>query len=162
MYTAICRLILAAFLAVLLTSGCWYYSFTEKPYPEIETVTIEYLENNTDEYDLADIITQDMIDEIDGSGLLKVVSNDADAVLSGSVTKYERSIHSYTEDEDPEEYRLTIAVKLRFYDTKNEKELWQSSFEAYGTYESDSDDAEAKEEAIELLIQRIIEGIREG
>ena len=149
-------------LMLLLSSGCWYYSFTDKPYPNIETVQIEYIENNTTEFDLADIITQDMIDEIDKSGIVKVISSNADAVISGSVTKYERTIHTYTEDEQPEEYRITISVRLKFYDSMSEKLLWESNFEGYGTYESNTDDTEAKEEALEILIQRIIEGIREG
>ncbi len=149
-------------LLVLISSGCWYYSFTETPYPDLESLEIEYLSNNTTEYDLADIITQELIDEIEQSGMMKVVSQGADAKMSGSVNKYERSVHSYTEDEQPEEYRVTIGVRLQLYNQKSDKSLWERNFEAYGTYEAEDDDAEAREEAIELLLQRILEGLREG
>jgi hypothetical protein len=134
----------------------------ERPYEGIETVTIVPFTNNTAEFDLADRITVVLIYAIDGGGLLKLRSQGADSEISGTLERVERSVHTYTETETPEEYRYTIRVRIVFKDLKQGKTLWESSIEGFGTYSADTDDKDAQTEAINLLNQRIQQRIMEG
>ena len=144
-------------------NGCWYYSFTQTAYPEIESVQIIPFENTTTEYDIPDEVTNKLIESIDGSGLLEVRSKGADSQLEGSIIYFDRQVYTYTDNEQPIEYKLTIRAKVKFTDTGKDKILWDATIEGYGTYEADAvDDSEAREEALELLIQRIIQRVREG
>ncbi|MFP4459857.1 MAG: LptE family protein [Candidatus Zixiibacteriota bacterium] len=149
-------------LSIIFFNGCWYYSFTDKPYPDIETVEIVPFDNQTTEYDLGDRLTGDIIDQVDGSGLLKVRNQNADSRIEGEVTSLKRSVHSYTEDETPEEYKVTIRAKISFTDLNKDKALWSSTFEGFGTYDAAAEDDQAITEALDLLIQRIIQRLRDG
>jgi hypothetical protein len=153
---------LAILFFILTQSSCWYYSFSERPYLDIETVQIEPLVNKTTEYELTDQITSLLLSAVQSSGVLKLVNRDADAKLSGSIENFDREVYTYTADEQPKEYRVLIRAKLELYDIKKGKSLWEQNFEGFGTYSADEDDTPAQQRAIDLLIQRIIQRLREG
>ena len=158
-----------AFIAILLISilgGCWYYSFTNRPYPEIDSTYVESLGNETDRFDLSPLLTEGLINELHGSALLDVVGKDAaESRISGTVTSYERETHSYTSTEEPLEYIVRIRARVTFTAKKQNEKLWESSFEGFATYPADAstkDEPTAREEAVAMLVSRIMDRLRGG
>jgi len=153
-------------LIILLGSGCWYYSFTEKPYPHIENTYIEAFENETDRYDIAPAVTDGLIMKLQGAGLFKLAGREeSQSLISGIVRSYEREAYTYTAGEEPLDYIVRIRAQVEFYDVKAGKSLWKTTLEGFSTYpadESTKNEETAREEAIGLLVERIIDRLRQG
>lgn len=149
-----------------MSSGCWYYSFTERPYPNIETTFVEAFENETDRYDIAPTLTEGLIAKLQGSGLFNMVTeSEAQSRISGTVRTYEREAYTYTAGETPLDYIVRVRAQVEFYDVKAGKILWKQTLEGFATYpadESTKDEATARDEAIALLTERIIDRLRQG
>ena len=152
------------FIAVslaLVVSGC-YYSFTENPYPDIKSLRVVPIDNTTTEYDIADPMTESLLDKINSSGLFEVKGGAADATLSGTITSFDREVHTYTSEEEPEEYIITIKVRASFVRLSDGKKLWQSTFQGWGTYPADGDDENAIRDAVNMAAQHILDKLRGG
>lgn len=159
-------LILTIICAMILSSGCWYYSFTEKPYPHIQNTFIESFDNETDRYDLAPALTDGLIGKLQGSGLLKLaIKDEAQSLISGIVRSYVREAYTYTAGEEPLDFIVRVRAQVEFYDVQAGKSLWKSTLEGFATYpadESTKNEEAAREEAVAMLIERIIDRLRQG
>ncbi len=161
-------ILLAISIAIqtLFFGGCWYYSFTDKPYPDIENVFVESFDNETDRYDLAPTLTEGIINRLHSGSLLKIVGRDgAQSIISGKVIGYELEAHSYTSDEEPLEFIIRVKARVKFFEVGTGKALWETTLEGFATYpcdESTKDAAKARDEAIALLVERIIDRLRQG
>jgi len=97
-------------------------------------------------------------------GYLKVVSNedDADLVLKGEFTNYEKQPLRYDDASNIEEYRANLVVNVALRDTKKDALLWEeNSFVGYSEFfvtgsQAKSEDV-AIDEAVEDLVRRIVE-----
>lgn len=159
-------LTIALLCAIILTSGCWYYSFTEKPYPHIQNTYIESFDNETDRYDLAPALTDGLIGKLQGSGLLKLaIKDDAQSLISGIIRSYSREAYTFTSGEEPLDFIVRVRAQVEFYDVQAGKSLWKSTLEGFATYpadESTKNEEAAREEAVAMLIERIIDRLRQG
>lgn len=153
-------------LSILVNSGCWYYSFTERPYPHIESTFVESFDNETDRYDIAPTLTEGLIAKLQGSALFNLVSeSEAQSRISGVVRTYEREAYTYTAGETPLDYIVKVRAQVEFYDVQAGKTLWKQTLEGFATYpadESTKDETTARDEAIQLLVERIIDRLRQG
>ena len=161
----ICAAITLVLLSVL-AAGCWYYSFTDRPYPDIKTTFVEPFDNETDRYDLAPSLTEALINKLHGGSLLEVVSRkNSQSRISGTVISYKHEAYSFTPDEEPLEFIVRVRAKVGFAKVGSDNILWEATLEGFATYpadESTKDEAAAREEAIGLLIERILDRLREG
>jgi hypothetical protein len=159
------RAIIISVAAFLLFGGCWY-SFTLKPYGDIETIFVEAFGNETDRYELPLTITEKLIEELYGGSVLKLVGSDAaQSIIGGTITAYENEAYSYTSGEEPLDFRVTVRAKVRFAKAGEDKAIWETSFEGFATYpvdESTKSREQALEEATSMLISRIVDRIRTG
>lgn len=112
---------------------------------------------------LENVVTNAVVDRFNFDGALKVAKErEADVVLRGELIKYGReSIHEATDD-TPEEYRITIFVKISLYDKKNNKVLWErpdfagdTTYYTTGAYVTS--ESQAIKAATEDLARRIVE-----
>ncbi|RKZ28465.1 hypothetical protein DRQ36_10405 [bacterium] len=153
-------------LTAIVLAGCWFYSFTDKPYPDIENTFVEAFDNETDRYDLAPALTEGLINKLHGGALLKITGRDnAQSIISGTVTSHVLEAYSYTAEEEPLEFIVKIEARVKFTKVASGKELWQATLEGFATYpadESTKDEETAREEAIALLVERILDRLREG
>jgi len=156
-----CKTILV--LIVLLSfESCWY-SFSDKPFPEIETLGVIPLENDTPEYDLASQATDNLTSRLAGSSSYKLASPDAaDALVSGRIVSYNRRVNTYDEAEDPIDYIVKIQARVKFIQRSSDKQLWEQVFEGYAVFPIGGDENDAKSEAVEMLTDRIYNKIKSG
>jgi hypothetical protein len=160
------KTIIFIFLSMLLLSGCWYYSFTEKPYPDIKSVFIAPFGNETDVYDISPSVTEQLNSKLQGGGLLEVTSrNLAQSAIEGTILAYEKQAYSYTSGEEPLEFQVRIRAKVAFTKTGESKPLWEATLEGFSTFpadESTKDETTARQEAASMLVERILDRLRQG
>lgn len=145
-------------LAVLLPLvGC--YTFNPAGKSSIQAIAIERFDNKTTEYDLADRMTDLVIDEFLADGTMKVVSIDnADAVLVGVLTGYLRNPFKYDENGVVTLYSVTLTFDVLLENPNdNDAEIWREIMVQEGIYNVDSQtEQDAQDEAVQSLIVEII------
>ena len=103
------RLLMLTFLtAVTGLSGC-AYSFRQKSNAPFKTIGIESFENRTAEYGLTDRLTNIMAEAFINDGTLRVVPADkAEAVLNGTLLRYERQPAQFDITDQVERYKVIL------------------------------------------------------
>lgn len=104
-----------------------------------------------------------IIDRFQFDGNLKIAKpEDADLILKGELTGYDRNVLRFTDNDDVEEYRVYIYVSLELYDTRTQQVKWtEGRFTGEATYFFSgplaTSEESAVDEAIEDLARRIVE-----
>jgi len=154
------RFILPAFwgFVLLLSAGCGVYTFNPKGKSSIKSIAIERFENQTLEHGLADQMTDIVIDAFISDGNLKVVSlENADAVLSGVLTRYERKPYQYDQNDVVESYYVDMNFDITLKNPRDDSEIWKERMSQRGIYMVDEETEEdGRQRAIELLVEAII------
>lgn len=108
-------------------------------------------------------ITNTVIDRYKFDGNLRIAKKeDADLVLTGDLLNYRRdSLRNSTAD-TPEEFRITLFVRIALIDNKTQKVLWEKpSFAGdtsyYPTGQFAKSEAQALNDACDDLARRIVE-----
>ncbi|MFH1577708.1 MAG: LptE family protein [Candidatus Omnitrophota bacterium] len=73
-------------------------------------------------------ITSQVINQFIRDGNLRIAKEEqADLIIEGELIDYRRDALRYTgeDDEEVEEYRISIVVKLKLYDTAKQATLWE-------------------------------------
>ncbi len=154
---------IAVILAIVLTgAGCWY-SFTDKPYPDIHTVGVIPFDNKTTEYELPTLATQYLTQKLaSGSAYVLADPQNADAVLSGEITAYSVKVNTYDEQENPVDYIVKVRANVVFKRRDTGRQLWNQTFEGYSTFPADGDEQTAKERAVKMLVDLIYDKLKGG
>lgn len=91
----------------------------------IATISIPFLKNQVQKPDVETVITTSLVDEFVKSGIVKVVEQDADAVLNGAITGYDLTPVSFNKNDVIQEYRLTIKLDIGLVRRSDGKVLWE-------------------------------------
>jgi hypothetical protein len=82
---------------------------------DIKTVTIPVFTNQTLEYGIETVLTNDLMDEFAGRGNLKVIDDKtADSELIGIIKNYKTTVLTYDSYGNPQQYRVEIGVSVTF------------------------------------------------
>ena len=126
-------------MACSLLSGCGIYSFNGTNIdPTIRTVSISTIQNNAPNGPafLTQRFTEDLKDYFQRNTNLKLVPRDGDLQFDGNVVAYDfapASIQRYGIDQAGSN-RLTIQVKIRFTNTKDDKQSFEQIFQNFDDY----------------------------
>jgi len=108
-------------------------------------------------------ITLKVIDQFILDGNLRIArGEDADLILEGELNDYRRDALRYTgvDDEEVEEYRISLVVNLKLYDTRGKTQLWEvGSFVGDTTYFTQESESSAISRAIEDLARRVVDRV---
>jgi hypothetical protein len=145
-------------LLVVLIAGCGVYTFTPKGKSNIKSIAVERFENETAEYGLEDRMTDQITDALIADGTLKVVAMDyADALLSGSLSSYERKPYRYDENDLVESYAVTMGFNIWLKNPSDDSEIWNERMNQIGIYDVETENEEdGQQKAINLLIEAVI------
>lgn len=152
---------------VLLLSGCMYSFQAGAGFPGyVKTVAIVPFDNTTNRPELTDEVFQALLRDFPRSQGLQPAGEDlADAVIYGTITRYAISTPSYVAGaagENPEvlQRQVNITVEVQIMNLVDNEILWENrSISVQGQYLEESETEEVgKALALELLVQRIIDG----
>lgn len=156
-------------LALLLLAGSsacvWKYGFAGGGFPpEIRTVAVLPFENQTFEPTLSSDINTAVREAMENRlGLRQASESQADAVVTGTITRYEPDVPiAYTGTEANQvqvtRRKLQIVVSIQILDRRNDKVLWErQSLSVDGDYQTPNE-ADGKRQALEKLTQQIVDG----
>ncbi len=154
-----------ASLSALLLGGCYGFAGGGLP-SNIKTVAVLPFDNQTPEPTLTQEINAAVRDAVEGRlGLRQASERQADAVVRGTITRYEPDLPvAYNgDDQGGGEVTVTrrlvqISVSVEIMDQANNKPLWQrSGLMVEGDYDP-GQEAQGREKALDKLVTNIVEG----
>lgn len=127
-------------LICLVVVGCKVnYSFTGASIPEdVKTVSVKTFQSYAPlaNANLSQTFTEALKDKFLSQTNLDLVAQDGDLRFEGSITGYSVTSVAIQGNETAALNRLTITVKVKFTNTKDDKLDYESSFSRYTDYES--------------------------
>ncbi len=146
-----------------ILSGCGIYSFTGASIPpDVKTFQVNRFENTSllIEPGLERDFKLALEDLIQNQTNLGLVPSNGDLVYEGEITNYRISPTTATSQNTAAQNRLTIGVKVRFFNKKKEEDDLEQSFSFFYDYPGSSQlvgsqKATAHEEIFERLTQDI-------
>lgn len=142
---------------LILLAGC--YTFNPAGKSNIQSIAIERFDNKTTEYDLADRMTDLVIDAFLADGTMKIVSTEnADAILVGVLTGYVREPYEYDVEGVVTSYSVTLTFDIVLKNPSDEdSEIWREVMSQEGIYAVDGQtEQDGQNTAVQLLITDII------
>lgn len=155
--------LLVLFFSLALLSGCGYYSFTGISLPAgTTTYQVNYFQNNAPliEPGIERTFTNMLADMIQNQTSLQLVTSGGDITYEGEITEYRISPTTATADNTAAQNRLTIGVRLRFYDKNNPDNDLNQQFSFFYDYPGTAQLTGAQQEtAINEIFERITQDI---
>jgi len=157
---------MAALVALVGVAGC-NYSFKSGSFPpHIRTVAILPFDNETTRFELTQEIHERLLRDLPRAlGITNAGENVADAIIRGSITRYVLNTPLFrpgqnTNQVDVLQRQVTVAIRVEFLDVANNAILWEeTNLSVQGQYLEESEsEVDGRAEAIELMVQRIVDG----
>ena len=154
-----------SFVAVLVTSGC-NYGFRSGSFPDhIRTVAILPFDNDTNRFELTQEIHEELLRELPRAlGVTNAGEDVADAVVQGRIVRYDMTAPLFRAGQqlgqvDVLQRQVSIRVEVELIDLVENVILWDDrSLTTQGQYLEGESEELGRIEAIELLVQRIVDG----
>lgn len=151
---------------LVLAAACNYSFRAGAGFPDhIRTVAVLPFENQTNRFELTDELHQQLLQELPPAlGVQQGGENNADAVVRGVITDYDVSAPSYRQGDGGRaevlQREVSLRVQVQIVDREESLILWEDrGLRERGQYLEASETEEvARAEAIELLVQAIVDG----
>lgn len=151
-------------LSTAALAGC-LYGFAGGGLPaDIKTVAVLPFDNYTSEPTLTQLISQKVREAVQNRlGLRQAGENQADAIVRGSITRYDPDVPTAYQGGDNGQITVTrrlvqITVTIEIMNQRTGKALWQrSGLTLEGDYDPPNE-ADGRDKALEKLVTNIVEG----
>jgi len=161
------RTAVACLLAgVLAFTGCNYsFQAGSFPPPHVRTLAIEPLQNETDRFEVASELYDELVRRLPSALGVRAAGLDvADAVVRGTVTRYDVQAPNYRAAGPGQaatvlQREVRISIRIAIIDRAENVILWESTNEsAQGLFPEGAPEEEGRRAALDLLVQRIVDG----
>ena len=150
-------------LLSLITLGCGIYSLTGTNIPaDTKTFQVNYFQNNAPlvEPGLERTFTIALQDLIQNQTNLSLVNSGGDLTYEGEITEYRISPTTAQSNSTAAQNRLTIGVRVRFYDKHSPDDEFEQTFSFYYDYPGSAQLIGAqKDTAIQEIFERLTQDI---
>ncbi len=143
-------------IAVLMSSGC--YTFRPQSEALVKSVAVLTFENQTPELTISDRLTTSVIDELIKDGSIKILpEGEAESLLRGSLTSYQRTAYQFDESDRVQRYKVTMVFELELTRRADQSLIWRVTATQDGIYEADTQtETDGQNLAIAALAQTIV------
>lgn len=149
-------------LLLAFAQGCGVYSFTGGDTGDAETVQIDFFPNNAQlvEPTVSQRFTTALQDLFVRQTNLNLTRTGGDLHFEGEITDYKILPITATADQRAAQNRLTIAVRVRYYNNLDEEKNFERSFSFYSDYGADQQlTGGVLDGALEEIFERITQDI---
>ncbi len=157
------RAIAVTAAAAMLASaaGCGPYSTKGRTAGDIKKIAVPNFSNETSQPDIEIDITNNLRSGIIADNTLKVVPDDeADAVLEGTIAKYDAVPFTFDPNLQAEQYRLLITIRVSLFNPKDNTYIWKDKeIGAHSDYFLDPTTDRTYDRALEEVYKDLVEGI---
>lgn len=155
---------LGALILGLVVSACGPYSFTgaDIDYSTTKTFQVNNFVNNAPlvEPKVARNFTIELQDLLLNQTSLDLVNTNGDLIYEGEIVQYYVAPITATSQSTAAENRLTVAVNVRFINTKNSKKDFEQRFSFYYDYSGGAQLVGSQlDTALEVIFERITQDI---
>ena len=127
-------------LSIFMLVGCSYYSMAGSIPANINNVYIPLIENDTAEFEISENLTSKITQEIAIQNILKITNDsNSDSSILGVITSATDGPFTFDSNEQVDEYRFSISLKILWVDNENEKNLIEKTFTGFGNYSINND-----------------------
>lgn len=151
-------------VALFLLQGCKYYSFTgaDINYATTKTFQVNLFQNNAPivEPGIGRDFTIQLQDLILNQTSLDLVNNGGDLIYEGEIVQYYISPITATAQSTAAQNRLTVAINVRFYNSKDDEKDFEQRFSFFFDYPGSSQlTGSALDDALTEIFDRITQDI---
>ena len=153
-------------ILLLCLNGCGVYNFTGGNVGTATTFTVPTFQNyatqspgSTFEPGLERDFTLALQDRILNQTSLDLTSSNGDLLYEGEIVEYRISPMSATAQQTAAQNRLSMAVKVRFYNKTKEDADFDQRFSFFYDYPDNVQLSAVKDEALEVIFERITQDI---
>lgn len=158
--------IAAVLLLAIAPTGCNYGFQSGTGFVNVETVAVLPFENETTRLELTDELHQFMLQNLPRALGLRPAGEDvADVLVRGTISQYRLSTPNYRAGaqtgDRPEvlQREVSVTVRVEVIDLTENVILWEdANLRADGQFLESETEEVAKEIALDLLVQRIVDG----
>jgi hypothetical protein len=153
----------AFFLLACFFVCCGIYTFSGSTLPaHLKTVDIPLFTNTSLQSGIAEDLTSLLSQQVLSANLLRTVSSNGDATITGHVTAYSNEPRSYGttgfRSVTISEYVVRITVEVEFMDNKKNAPLYKGTITGEGVYDfSKATEAQGRETAEKDVVQQILQ-----
>ncbi len=154
--------LLTTLIALFFTQSCGVYSFTGGSTGDAKTIQIDYFPNNARlvEPGLSQKFTLALQDLFLRQTNLKLTNSGGDLHFDGEITQYRITPIAATADQRAAQNRLTIAVRVRFFNRLIEEDNFEQTFSYYSDYDGNLQlTGSVLEEAYNEIFERLTQDI---
>ncbi len=155
------RLFLFLFVG-LIVSSCGVYSFTGASIPpQAETISVRHFPNDAQLVQpmLSQYFTEALQDKFLQQTNLRMVEGVGHLHFEGSITDYRTQPVAIGGDDRAAMNRLTISVRVVFFNQFDEEAEFERTFSRFYEYDSAKSLAEIENEAMERITKELVEDI---
>lgn len=149
-------------LMVLSLSACKIYSLSGASIsPDTKTVSVAYIENNAALVNptLSQTLTESLKDRIVSQTGLQLIRTTADIDFEGTIVDYSVKPLAIQGNEFAAQNRLTISVKIRFSNNKDESKNFEQVFTRYADYPGTQTLSTVEADLIKTINTQLIDDI---
>lgn len=146
----------------LVISGCGVYSFTGASIsPEVKTFSVQYFPNRAQLVQplLSQAFTEKLKERFISLANLRVTDRDGDLQFEGYISDYRTAPVAIQGTETAALNRLTISVNVKFTNTKDAKQNFETTFTRYADYDSRKNLQEVEISLIDDINRQLIDDI---
>jgi hypothetical protein len=129
----------------------------------LKKVAIRPFENRSTEFELGDIIYNGLVRQFQKDGRLKLVTQQPDCVVEGTILKWEEDVYSYDSWNNVQDYMLKLTCSVVFTDLINNQIIYENKnlvlTEPYAVSSASTAKSRNKEEAIDELVSQLFKNI---
>ena len=156
-------MILIVFLIPIVLAGCGYTTSAIRD-SGISSIYVPMFKNKTYEHNVHVTATDAVINELILDGNLRLLKyEEADTILEGQVIRYKTEPLGYDKNNDVEQYRMVVTVKVVFKNLNKDKIIWVQTIDGSTAYYTSGrlamSEKAAAAKAIENLARNIVSEI---
>lgn len=155
------KIILVLFILSTL-QGCGLYSFTGTSIaPDIKTVSVDFFPNRATlvQPTLSQSFTEALKEIFLSQTSLALVDRDGDVQFEGYISDYNTISTAVQADQTSALNRLTITVKVKYTNTKNDSKSFEQSFSNFADYAAGENLSAVEEDLISEINEKLTQAI---
>lgn len=142
--------------------GCHVYSFTGASIsPDVKTVSVQYFQNRAPlvQPSLSQQFTEKLKEKFVSQTSLNVVTKTGDLNFSGYISDFSTAPISIQSSQTAAQNRLTITVNVKFTNSKDSKQDFETSFSQFADYDSRQTLTSVQDALIKSINEKLVDDI---
>lgn len=164
-YGCMVKKIIYSILIIFALSAC-SYSVRTNAYPHLKRIQLIAFDNKSSEFSLGEIVLNNLSTSFSEDGRLRMVTQQPDCQLEGSILSFSEKIYSYDSVNNIQDYLVVITFDVTFTDLINNKVLFENKSlalsEIYAVSDESTSRFKTKNEAITEICDKLFKAVMQN